>query len=333
MKNLILYISFLVFILSGCGASKTVVPAPKKHLPSWYLTPPASDSHTLYGVGEGKDKQEALANALSSMLATLSVSISSDYSAKTVVKEGQNSSVDATYVNDIKSKVQEIRISNYEVVQTQKLGFKHYAVLVKADKRKLFESLKNEIDQKFALLQAREKDLQHQSPLQQLAFYKQVRSSLANLQHTLVVMDVLNPNFNKQIYIQKISALDKKYNALKNAIHFSIKAQKHAEGLANVIAEGLTKEQFHLSNKKDTKHFIVTVSLNVQQANAYGIHLAKAEVTLKTKNEQGEQIASNTLHLMGQSSSSYKIAKQNLAKKLDEKIQEEGIAKVLNLSL
>ena len=324
----------LGFYVSGCGAAtqQEIAPA-KQKLPSWYLTPPPSDNNTLYAVGEGKDKKEALTNALSAMLATLSVSISSSYSAKTVVRDGKNESVDATYVNDIQSKVKEIRISNYEVLQAKKLGFKKYAVLVKTDKKRLFESLKNELQQKFQLLEAREKNMKNQNALQQLAFYKKIKDSLSNLENSLIVMDVLNPNFDKQSYIEKIAVFEKRYEKLRNSISFSIKTPKHAEALRDVVAKGLTREHFKIQNKKDKNHFNITIKMDTEQANAYGIHLAKAEVTLRTKDFKGVEIASNTLHLTGQSSASYTIAKQDLAKRLDEKIKEQGIAKVLNLNL
>ena len=140
----IIFIS--IILLNGCGAQKDLLIPQKRDLPSWYENPPRSSSHDLYALGNGRDKKSAITDALTQMVSTLSVSVSSKFTAKTISQEGKTSSSSSVYENEIESEVKTIRISNYEVVESKQLGFKKYAVLVKSNKKKLFTSMKKELE-------------------------------------------------------------------------------------------------------------------------------------------------------------------------------------------
>ena len=120
----VLVLCTLVIFLASCGSEKRVVVAKKEPLPSWYQSSSMNTSTELYSVGEGQTKQDAITDALSMMISTLSVSISSQFNSKSVIKEGQTSSNTATYTNEVQSDVAKIRISNYELVHSKEIGFK-----------------------------------------------------------------------------------------------------------------------------------------------------------------------------------------------------------------
>ena len=88
-----------------------------------------------------------------------------------------------------------------------------------------------------------------------------------------------------------------------------------------------------MKNVKSKMHYDIYVNAKIQKANAYGFTLARSEITFITKNYNAKVIASNVLHLTGQSSQGYAIAKQNLVKRLNDLIQKEGISKVLNIGI
>ena len=136
MKRVLFLI--VVLILSGCGSQKRVVVKDKQELPSWYTASPQTNSTDLYSVGEGQTKQDAIANALTMMVSTLSVSISSQFNSKSVIKEGYKSSNEAVYTNEVQSDVKKIRISHYELLNSKNIGYKKYIVLVKSNKKKAF---------------------------------------------------------------------------------------------------------------------------------------------------------------------------------------------------
>jgi len=327
----LLSITFLaILFLSSCGTTKPRIVVKEKSLPLWYLQPPLSNAKELYGVGEGKDKKEALSNALASLLATLSVSISSNYSAKSIIKEGRINSQEATYVNETQSEVKKIRISSYDVVKSEKLGFKKYAVLIKVDREKFFKSLKKEIDQEFALIASWEHNREYKNALQRLAFYNKALEKLDDLQNRLLVMSVLNESFNSQKYLQKYENLLNKRDTLLNKITFWIVSDY--KPLIAPIAKGLNTKKIKIKNFKNRNHFLVTIKSNIQAANSYGFFISRAQIRFVTKENNGNILATNVISITGQSSQSYEIAKQDIVKKLNRLVEREGIAKILNLS-
>ncbi len=214
-------IILLVFglLLSAC-ASKQKVVVPKKELPSWYMHPPKSDAYELFALGEGENQQDAINNALSLVVSTLSVSISSSFRAKTVVKEGSVNSSDATYINKTQSDVQKIRISQYEILHVTRLGFKRYAAVIKVNKQKLFQGLKNEIDQKFEIYRNDIKNIQRLDALKQLAYYKNMKKSFGYIKNALIVMKVLNKGFDDKKYLAAMNEINTKHQYLLEHISF-----------------------------------------------------------------------------------------------------------------
>jgi len=325
-------IIFLILglLLSGCASKQRVV-VKKKELPSWYVNPPKSNSFELFALGEGQNQQDAITNALSLIMSTLSVSVSSSFSAKTVVKEGSINSSDATYINKTKSDVQKIRISEYEILHVKKLGFKRYAAVVKVNKQKLFEGLKNEIDQKFETYKNDMKNIQNLDALKQLAYYKDMEKSFSYVKNALIVMKVLNKNFNDKKYIAFMNKVTTKHQYLLE--HISFWVISNVKSLSKPVISALTEQKFIVKNSRSKMHYNVYINAKIQKANAYGFTLARSEISFVTKDYQKRVLASNVIHVTGQSSQGYAIAKQNLVKRLNDLIQKEGVLKLLNLGI
>ncbi len=328
MKFFVLLLSVL-FFFSACASQKRAVVVSTKELPSWYKNPPKSSPLTLYSVGEGESKEEAVAIALSSMASTLSVSISSQFRTKSVVKEGAVEGSQTTSVNEVQSDVNKVRISNYEVVEAEEFGFKKFIVLVKSEKKKLFESLKKELDQEFSLTQNRET----LNAIKQLNMYEEQKKSLENVPNTLMVMSVLDERFDSAIYIKKIKEIDEKQEKLLNSISFSIESDSESQNLTAALQKGLSAKKIIIKEGSGKNHFKITLSSKIEKASSYGFILARSAITITTKDVSGAIIGSNKLNITGQSTQGYDIAKESIAIKLNEMIKKEGIEKVLGLEL
>jgi len=332
MRRIFYILLSLLLFLTACGSAKKMVVVAPKAAPSWYSHPPLSNATYLYAVGDGKSKQEALSNALAALLATLSVSISSKYSAKTVIKEGtHHNSSEATYINKTESEVKKIRITNYKVLESYKFGFKHYSVLVEVEREKFFRSLKKELTQQFMRLQTKEKNLIKANALQRVHFYKEALDSLNDLQNRLNVMSVLQPDFQSDSFIKRYLQIQKRYDRVRNSISFWVVSNVSA--FVPVIAKGLTQKSFVVSQHRRKNHFKISLHADIVRAEAYGIILARANVVIKTKDSKGNILGSNSFNLIGRSSQSYSIAKQDLVKNLNSFVEQKGIAKVLNIEI
>ncbi len=334
LRFLLTLFIMLTLFFGGCASDKKSVFVPKKTLPEWYKSPPLSDNETLYAIGEGKNKEDAIANGLSMMISTLSVSLSSDFRAKTVVHEGRTNSSEARYESDVKSSVKEIRISNYELLNAESLGFKKYAVLLRSKKGQLFDSMLEETHQEFALLDEKERTVQTQNGVKKLAFYKESLKKLSTLPNRLIVMGVLNNSFESAPYLAKFQAYESAYEQTLRGVTFFVSTSQNVANLQKVIEKGLSQEKLSIASQGSADmHFHVHLDANIQQANSYGFTLARSEINIVTKESSGAVVGTNRLSIIGQSSQGYEVAKQNLAIKLSELIKKEGIAKVLGLNI
>ncbi len=331
MRYILLVLTLMLVV--GCGAQKRVVVAKEDKLPSWYIHPPKSTATDLYALGEGKSQKEAVAEALTAMVATLSVSVSSSFHANTVVKEGRVNSVDATYNNDVQSDVQKIRISNYSIAHSKALGFKRYAVLVKSNKKKLLIAMKKELDQKFFTISQEENSLSRVDALKQLAYYKRKKESFKSIQNKLLVMNSLDENFDASEYIRKTQIISSKYQSLAQNIRFSLTANNAGNYLIASFSKGLSQKHFSIKKGRGKFHFTIFINAKIEKANAYGFTLARTEIKIVTKDYRGTIIGSNVLNITGQSSQGFAIAKQSVIIKLNAMIQKEGIDKILGVSI
>lgn len=334
IKNFsILFLLAGLIFLAGCAAQKEVEVAQKKVLPSWYVNPPQTTVSTLYAIGEGEDRDEAVKNALNMMASTLSVSISSQFDSKKVVQEGLLNTHQSTVLSKTQSDVKKIRISSYELIESHKLGFKNHIVLIKSQKQKLFLSLKNELEQKFSLIDAQMKSLPLHHALEQLNIYKKAKYEIADVPDVLVVMNVLESAYDGKEYLQKIDILNSSYEKLASSITVAIECDSESKNLEAPIREGFNSKGVRINGGKGSTHFRVNVKSNSQKASSYGFTLARYAIEISVQDYKGSVVASNKLNIVGQSTQGYEIAKESVAMKLDEMIKKEGIGKIIGLDL
>jgi len=321
-----------LFLLSGCGSQKRVVIEQKK-LPVWYENPTRTTLNTLYSIGEGENKKEAIINALNSIASTLSVYISSEFNTKSISKEGDIENYNSISTSEINSKVKKIRISNYEIINSKDFGFERYLVEIKVDKQKLFDSLNQELNQKFKIIESKYEDAQNYDAIKQLSIYKNSKESSAYMQNILLVMRGLNSDFNTDDYIKKLQKLDTKYEKLLSKISFSIASNDDAKVLETAIADGLSSKKYSINNSFDKNHFKIFISSSSVKTRAYGFDLLRSTIFISTKDNFGTIIGSNKINITGQSTGGYLVAKENVAIKLNAMIKKEGIENILGLSL
>lgn len=332
MKHILLIIT-IALLFSACGSSKRVVVVKQKENPSWQVNPPASNEKELYALGEGSNKKEAIANALAMMVSTLGVSISSNFSSKTIEKNGRESSLESSSVSEVQSNVEMIKISHYDVVRSESLGFKRYSVLVHSNKKKLFLSMKHELDQIFTIIDTKRQAMKHANGLKELALYKKSMQDIQSIPNRLLVMNSLDKSFTGKEYLEKMKVIETTYEKLASNISFRIGAQRNVQNLIAPISKGLSDKGFGVKNHDAKVNFKVSIKATLTKASSYGFSIIRAQINIVTKDKNSKSIGSNSIHLVGQSTQSFSVAKQNLALKLNALIAKVGIAKVLGLDI
>jgi len=328
----ILTLFLTIFVLAGCMSQKRVV-VNNKELPIWYENPMKSTNTTLYAVEQGDNKATAVNRALNEILARLSVSISSEFNTKTEVTRGSAETYNVSSSNEIKARINEIRISNYEIVNANDFGFERYLVQVKVDKRKLFLSLQNELEQKFTIIENEKIQAQNYNAIKKLNTYTKALESLDYINNTLMVMNSLDSNFDNSLLLKKVVAVQNRYDLLLSKISFSINSNKDAKNLKSSISKGLSAKNYKVNNSLGKNHFNIYLSSNTSKAFSYGFNLARSAISITVKDYRGNVVGSNKLNITGQSTQGKKIAKENVAMKLNAILKTNGIAKTIGLDI
>ncbi len=320
MKLFWIFIAVLLLFV-GCSKPPTVEVAQKPQ-PVWMTNPPA-DASSLYGVGEGKDKENALANGLNSIASTLSVSVKSKLTSDTTV---HNYNGVENYTRDDEQKialhVKEIRLSNYEVIESEKIGFNSYAVLVKADKAALFNSLKDETDKTIALLKNDESTSKSANILEQFYFYEHALYISDDLLYKSIVLKVLRPSFDDGYILSEISSLKKSFSTLKSNITFSVTADSESQNLIDPLKSILSDRGFAIAQKEDRYHLHVSITSNTVFTHAYGFNLARSAINIDMRDSKNQIVLSKKVDIIGQSSQGNEVAKQDVAIKFKQSVRD-----------
>lgn len=315
-------------IFSGCVSSEKQIVLNTKQTPSWYENPTQSTGNLLYATAQGDTKETAIARALNEIVSTLSISVSSLFSSDT---KRTQSTYNQTSSSKIRTRVKEIKISHYEVINESDFGFERYLVQVRVDKKKLFSSLEKEIQQKLAIVHKREQG--NYNAIKRLRIYKEDLKSLEYVKNTLPIMDSLNSNFNPKEYLNKVLNLENRHANLLARLSFSIDTNHNAKHLKSTVLDGLAKEELRVNDSMNKEHFRIYLEADTKKASAYGFDLARCALSISVKDYAGTIISSNKLNIVGQSTQGYGVAKENVAVKLNKIIRKDGIFKVIGLDL
>lgn len=135
----IVYVLLLVGLVS-CASQPTIQKraALKSSSSDWYLKPPVSDQTHIYGVGEGKSRQEAVAASLNQIASQLHVTLSERVESQVELKHGVE-----TERGSIRSsaEVSPIELRGYELLKQEAVTPLRYLVLTRVSREKLTQDL------------------------------------------------------------------------------------------------------------------------------------------------------------------------------------------------
>ena len=263
------FFSFFLFLLIlGCRSNQVTVHKPKP-LPSWYLKPPKSDKRYVYVTGSGINKNTAVINALSNFIALYSIKISSSLTINKFNSNGGLYNRSSKY--DVKAVIGKLKVTNYEILKVYPYRYNKILVLVRVDKEKLFDNLKNKLDEKFASYKMRYQQYEQENPIKQLIDLELLQKDLQKELEYIDILKIMNKKFNEKPYINFIRKVDKKILDLKKSIKIDLKSnnyyiKKDIEKF--LLKKGLKvgKSNIKLNvkvNKKESKQIMNLVVFNI----------------------------------------------------------------------
>ncbi len=317
-------------LMIGCGGAPAPVIEKPKELPAWFTNPQQNDAHYLYGVGGGSDDQEAKAKALAAMIEKLSVSVQSSFEKQTIVtRHGRSSSSDETLKSDIKTEVGKIGISNYEVEKSEKLGYKNFVAMVKADKQKLAVTLKKSLKAKMDALDAKINAIASQDVLKQLFAYTEAYESAQGMTTEIMVTGELDQGFKTSQYLNYINTIYKKYLDAKNRVQFNITSSYDAQPFADKIKNALAQD-YTVVNSGGAINIRCSVNMNTERSPIGMIATINVKIDVLSG---GKKIGGNVVLIKAKAKSNPQASLNRGALSFGKEIKEKGIISILGIRL
>lgn len=325
---------WVVFLLSACSISSTKpLSTAESPAPDWFLNVPNDSAHALYGAGQGGSREEAIQAALIDLASQLSIQVASDFETHLNVKESTYTLVDRTTEKKIRSRVSDIAIQDYQVLEVEQLAYDNYVALVEVKRMKLFEDLKTQVEQQMTLLKASEQKLSGKSVLVQYLFYKNSLNALSTFEQSVWVLETLKPTFSTQSYRQFLMHYRQQTADLKSQVQWVIQSDVQSQKWVALIQHALSQQGFQVQDLTNSNQAaVIQLSTRVHPSEAYGFHIARVVLDIEVMSEE-VSVGGNQVHLKGQAVKSLDQALNNAATKLQKQLNQQGLNQVIGLEL
>ena len=324
--------AFAVALMVGCGGAPAPVIEKTKVEPAWFINPKQNDATYIYAVAGGTSGQEAKAKALAAMVEKLSVNVQSSFEKQTIVKRsGGGASANETLTSNIKTEVGKIGISNYEVVHNEKLGYKNYVAMVKANKHKLVATLKKSLKSKMNALDAKIRSIGKQDVLKQLMAFQAAYQTATGLTTEVMVTGELDKTYNTSKSLKYINGIYKKYLNAKNSVKFYVTSSRDAASFADKIKDALAQD-YTVVTGSNSKTIKIYASLKMSQSYSPIGYLTTMDVKIDVL-AKGKKIGGNTFLVKAKSKGNKSATLSRGALSFGQEIKEKGILTVLGVNL
>lgn len=323
-----------VFLLSACSTqSAKPLSTAEKSMPDWFLNLPNDTGRALYGAGQGDSREGAIQAALVDLASQLSIQVASDFETHLNVKESTYTLVDRTTQKKIRSRVSDIAIQDYQVLEVEQLAYDKFVALVEVNRLKLFDDLKKHVQQQMALLQAAEQTHADSSILVRYLFYKNSLDGLKTFEQSVSVLKTLKPTFSTQSYRHFLTHFQRQAMDLKSQVQWVIQSDGQSQKWVSIIQYALNQQGFQVRRLTDSSRVsVIRLSTTLNSSEAYGFYITRVVLNIDVMS-QGVSIGGNQLRLKGQAVKSFDQALNHAAAKLQKRLDQQGVNQVIGFPL
>jgi len=333
MQKLLSVLSLLLLMtmITACSSSSESVrptAVSKTHtLPAWYTDPDEDDKSYIYGLGQGKDRKDAINSALNDAVSTLHVSVSSSFERQMTSRYDNGvETYDSQSQESIRVVTDELTLNNYEVIKQQQLSNGSYVTMVRINKHKLFQSLYDDLDNAFRMLDA---TLQNKSDnLEIIMIYRKYMGIIKRRMATLGVLHTLNPAFDAETFKRRYQSVISAHNRLIEHKVFRLVVNDPYGAYTPTVRKGLMRDGVKLTDHDDYDYII---RVNIEEKSEVSVR--RQVITFLTTtisvgigdNRSGKDIFYTTFQLKSDSDDSIEKAREYIVKQLEEKIEHHGV--------
>ncbi|MGE4500497.1 MAG: LPP20 family lipoprotein [Hydrogenovibrio sp.] len=332
MKPFLLF-CFFSFALTGCvGQDVKPLSTTEKPTPDWFLNPPSDTTRQLYGVGEGRTREEAVQAALVDIAAKLSVQVSATFQSRLQVTQSTYEYAERTSEKQIQSQVAKIQLRDYQVERAERLGYGKTVALVGLDRQALFEDLRRQQDAQMQTLQTAESAHQKDGALGQYVFYRRSLDALADFRQRLLILETLQRDFDTRPYSDFLQRFEQRTARLKAEMRLVVTADDDTKRLVGPLQSALSQAGFQIAKTtRPGEKAQIRLMAEVAQSQAYGFYIERMALNIQALSD-GVQIGGHKLNLKGQATHSFEQARENLTVKFQQQLQSQGLNAVIGVS-
>lgn len=315
-------------LLGGCLANtgENFLPIGQKEAPSWVRSPPGDTSAVLYGVGDGRDLDDARRAALRDVAAKLRVSISATIDAQVTVS---NDLVDRSSKSKISEEVRKTTFAKHQLEKTENHSQGVYA-LVSVDRQLLLAETRSKLEEKSRALRAGLDNARGLTGLERLRLSSQLKPLTEDMADLLSLMSSVSPEFSRETYIKQVEAGRRLNDDALHGLSFHLQYRPADQDVANLLRQMMSESEYRLVEGGQAAG-VVHVSTESRGQVIYGSTLVRLSVHVSLRSGKGSVFSQKEYHAEGSSSVGHDAARQAAIRKLADELKSRGIAVVLGL--
>jgi len=323
-KIILSFFSLAVFFITSCAST----PKNSFEPPFWYITPKQNNAENLYGTAEGYTLEEATKYALADAAARLMVSISSESS---LIREENQNSVNEEMRQNVRQNVEKISFTNFKVTKSEKLGQKFF-IQIQIERDPFINQQKERVTSLEKQISDLDKNSAGKNPIQRRNSLIKILDLGKELELKGRIISGAGENFNLRATLDKLATFQSQFDKISDKIEFYFEINSPKE-IAKIIRNSLNKEKIKISpnrNSNDSGQVVIRIKSSSKTNQIYGAFMTKLEIDFENLAD-GKVLASNTIEVTGSSSISEKESYAASLKSLEEKIEKDGILKVVGI--
>jgi len=317
-------LAICLFIISCTTTSENI-----NGFPSWYINPIQNNLEDFYGVGEGANLDEAIRHGLSDMAARLMVTISSN---SNLIREENQFSTNEEMRQNIQQNIEKIDFTNFKVERSAEINGQFFVEV--SIQRKPFIQRQEErvsiLERKISNL---DQNSQNQNQLTRRNNLIEILSLGKELSLRSRLLKGAGANINLKEKLEKIAEFENQLNKSSDKIEFYID-KNSPDKISQIIRKSLNKDKLKISsnyNSSNKNQLLLKIKSNSDTKEIYNSYITKINIDFQNISA-GKTLASNLVEVSGSSSISEKESYNSALKSLEEKINQEGILKIIGIT-
>ena len=309
-------------LMTGCASREPIILTVKPQTPDWLMTPPLNSDDLFYGVGEGNSAQASEQAALAHLTERLMVQISSSQEQRLTSSSDSREYVEREVLSMIQSKTERLPLGGYQIIKQDLIAPQRTATLLALNKSELIDNLSNEISNSL--------NISSEEPIETLYNWTRARQQLAKLiaqKPLITLLEQLGESDIASKYSRQLTEADRKIKDYLSANPVSIQTSMDCERFQGALERLILQAGFQITPSSGALTTVCQVDEEVSLA--YGIHIAKADLSLRFIGEQSNVEHTTTLFIKSASSASETAAKAGLINALYQRIQSNDSMELL----